>query len=1407
MLAVLVVAAAWGAFSAMRHVQQRRLAAQARIDGLAAYRAGDLQRAITELSYYFEQRKDDLEVNLVFAEARSRLATPGGRHLFEAIDLYTSHCLELIDRLPDDHAAQRREILQRLLGLYAQVGDRLRVEQTADALLKIDPKMIDALAAKAEVLFLGRSFADAETLAAQLIELDPDNLTWRKMLLEVRARQGATSDALVQQCRQWAQQYSADARFRLLTAGMLVDSGKPEEARAELHGENLTANSRAVLDQLISLLDALGLRAGADAAVASAIEQFPAEWWPHEVSIRRLWQSDDAPRAIDEITAARTKLGEPPASVRRLEVVALISAGRNADAQKTLEPLLQSSAADKELDDDRAWATAVRAVLVSAPDKRRDAIDALQMALATSPHDPVLHLLLGDACMEVGEYPRAINAYQEAYSAAPNWIAAGVTCGNALLTVGRLDDAFQIARLVVTRSGGDRLQPFLLYARCFIALRESGVPVDLLAGGDISADLIAALQRVRQDRPHDAEVATLLARGHLAAGDQLAASGLMQQAIDDPQPDADVLLALAGVSRAAGLKLESPLLQRAQQISGLSIPVAFAQADLLAGDGKFPDGLRLIDQALSAGTPGDAQKRQARCARAAYLLRAGDASAMTSLAALIGEYENSAEVQRFALAQPRAWSDQRLVAQAMANLRRLLGENSLQVRLADANFLIQHHAREPAMLAKAIVAINSVLDEAPDSLAALSLAAEALVLGDRPNLERATAHLERAVGLYPGEPSLLARLIDLLQRQGRFDVARRYLQTFSQALRWHPELAEDELRLLQAQGDFESALVRAAALVNETSPPPQQLLLAAMEERAGHVDKAEEVYARLLAAHPDDSMVLSQAAEFYAATARFTHGLDLIQKLPIAPGGPSRELLVGLFYERHGRLPEADHWLHDAVQRDPKSLDARNALARHDLAIGEPLKAHDEAMAALRIDPSHGGLRATLAIANLALPNADRAEAIRLLREIGGASDALLAMLQLLEKVPVNDGRAAPTGDNLTAARQLTAQHALFLPVWQLAVSLHVEAGRRSDAIAIAREAVGRLPGEPQPAEWATTLLMQAGRWDEALAEAQEWRRRTLSDPIPADAAAARALIALNRAQDAVKLLQPHEAQLLEDHKSFPDRLATLVEALVRAGDVPHAEKIMTPLLSEDRGWRSTWIAAAALMDPANAERVLASIESLSQDPEERLSLATQWLALAQRTGSEAHLQQAQTLAEGLQQQPITGVGASITLGAVAEMRNDLPAAERHYRAALAAAPQNPVALNNLAFVLASQAHGEEALPFIEQALKLQPDQPDFLDTYSVTLKLVGRHAEAERAIRSALDRLPDDPGLMLTLADVQLALGARDDAAATVERIDRRAAGMNPRQRQRLEDVRHRLAETTASAPVAGGVPKPGSP
>jgi predicted Zn-dependent protease len=122
-------------------------------------------------------------------------------------------------------------------------------------------------------------------------------------------------------------------------------------------------------------------------------------------------------------------------------------------------------------------------------------------------------------------------------------------------------------------------------------------------------------------------------------------------------------------------------------------------------------------------------------------------------------------------------------------------------------------------------------------------------------------------------------------------------------------------------------------------------------------------------------------------------------------------------------------------------------------------------------------------------------------------------------------------------------------------------------------------------------------------------------------------------------------------------------------------------------------------------------------------------------------------------------------LGDVALSRKDWPAAEARYREVLKLQPGNPLALNNVAWLMVKLGQ-PGALALAEKASNAAPGQPALLDTLALALA-------AERQLPRALDvqkanvtRWPDDPSLRLTLARLHLQANDKAQARTELERL-----------------------------------------
>lgn len=118
------------------------------------------------------------------------------------------------------------------------------------------------------------------------------------------------------------------------------------------------------------------------------------------------------------------------------------------------------------------------------------------------------------------------------------------------------------------------------------------------------------------------------------------------------------------------------------------------------------------------------------------------------------------------------------------------------------------------------------------------------------------------------------------------------------------------------------------------------------------------------------------------------------------------------------------------------------------------------------------------------------------------------------------------------------------------------------------------------------------------------------------------------------------------------------------------------------------------------------------------------------------------------------------SLGASLERAGQFDRAVDVFESMIAREPENAIALNYLGYMYAdSGIHLEESLDLIGRALKEEPDNGAYLDSYGWALFRLGRLPEAESEIRKALASLESDATIHEHLGDILAAQGRRDEA------------------------------------------------
>jgi tetratricopeptide (TPR) repeat protein len=98
--------------------------------------------------------------------------------------------------------------------------------------------------------------------------------------------------------------------------------------------------------------------------------------------------------------------------------------------------------------------------------------------------------------------------------------------------------------------------------------------------------------------------------------------------------------------------------------------------------------------------------------------------------------------------------------------------------------------------------------------------------------------------------------------------------------------------------------------------------------------------------------------------------------------------------------------------------------------------------------------------------------------------------------------------------------------------------------------------------------------------------------------------------------------------------------------------------------------------------------------------------------------------------------------------------------------PLNADALNSLGYMLAERGvRLTEAVTLIERALKVEPDNPAYLDSLAWALFKQGRAEDAETPMRKAADAMPKESVIQDHFGDVLAQRGKSDEAIAAWER------------------------------------------
>jgi len=827
-----------------------------------------------------------------------------------------------------------------------------------------------------------------------------------------------------------------------------------------------------------------------------------------------------------------------------------------------------------------------------------------------------------------------------------------------------------------------------------------------------AATAVAELQRANALHYPEVQVIPPLARAMVL--DRQAQKLIEQYAQTDlPEPaalaDLKTSLATAQVLQSDVPKARIALDAALQAVPGY--PAASnLQARLLAGEGQFDAALALVERTLAA-TPGDAEAWRLK----GEFLQFGKDDAAGAQAAYrqaLTLQPNNAEIHADLIALLLMQRDLPAAGTEIEALRKLApGQPQLLYFDAQMAFLKKDDKRAHELA-------EQLLRLRPDDVKALQLAgASALNLRLLPEAERS---LDRAVKLRPDLPA------------GRHLLAQTYLRMGQPA----KALLALEPLLTRAGGDAAAAGLAAEAQLLSGNPAEAQAYFAkaaALDPRdvrsrvavaMGRLGKGETA-----AALADlDSIAATDkgtAAEMALLAARlrtkdYAQALKVIDKIEAKqPDKPLPALLRGRVQLLRKDMPAARASFERALAIDPLYVPAASGLALLDLADKHPDAAKKRFETVLKADPK----------------NPDALLAIAGIRASAGAPAAEVAGL-LADAIRLNPEDARP--------RVMLVDH-------------HLAQRDAKAALATAQEAAAALPGNPQALDALGRAQVANGDNQQAIASFEKIAAIDPQSPDPllqltslylaakdGDAAmrSVRRALALNpRLLPAQRLLMD-----LEVHEKRPDEAIAV------------ARTIQKQRPDEAVGFMAEGAVKLASGDlPGAADAYRAVLKKFpSVDPAVKLHS----VLVAQKKDGEAD-----KLASSWMASHPKDAAFLFYLGEASLAKRDFAAAETQFQRVIQVAPDNALALNNLAWVM-TELHKPGAVAYAQKASTLLPGAAALVDTLAAAYASENQVDKAVDTQKRAVAMAPGNAVLRLNLAKLYIRSGDKPKARSELETL-----------------------------------------
>jgi Tfp pilus assembly protein PilF len=626
--------------------------------------------------------------------------------------------------------------------------------------------------------------------------------------------------------------------------------------------------------------------------------------------------------------------------------------------------------------------------------------------------------------------------------------------------------------------------------------------------------------------------------------------------------------------------------------------------------------------------------------------------------------------------------------------------------------------------------------------------------------------------------------------------------------------------LLLAGGRMDDAQAQAvAAMAAQPNNPDVHALLSRIAARRGQKDLALAEIHRALELAPNEAVLHETLALLEAGDPAQDSSVESELKKSIAldPKSVTAKLLLASYYAKNNRLQEAEQVCWSAVATDPKNLGAREDLVQVILKEGDPARAEvvlrqasndladnpqgvriladyyagsgqiDKARAEFaslaqkypkNVSVQEGYVRILLQVKDYATaqtvitglmkkngkdPQVAVLNGIVLLNN-GKLTDAINALQSAANNAPKDAfiqfwlGKAAMAkGDSGLAERSFRQAAQLNPRYLEAQEELARIAGQRGDMsmlLEVANNTIAAAPRFPGGYLWRAAVELKHDSPDKAEAD-----MKTAMTNAPQSSQAYLMLGDLRYSQkryaEGAALL---EQALQYDPNSIGALRGLVAYDLFRKQPVQALARINAQIAKSPKNSGYYDMLAQFQVQNKNLDQAAAtSQKAMEVNPDDGEAVAI-YAQLQAKRGQAANAIGAWE--QWLKVHP-NNAGALSILGTLEESRGDTRKAEDYYRRAISVQPTQPIATNNLAYLMLQNGENVDvALTLAQTARSSMPNSPSTADTLAWAYYYKGTYGFARDLLEDAIKINPNSANMQFHLGMVYSKLGDRTNAA-----------------------------------------------